>query len=383
MWDLWSWLSAPLFWRITPLELAIAAVVTVVSFIVLSLLLRALQHRLAQWAGQTRFRADDVLAEVLGGTHRGLLALVSLLIGAGMIEWPPPWPSRISQLWFVVLALQIALWANRGVTVGLKRYAARNASGGATVSAAATLMSWGLRTLLWSIVALAILSNLGVNITAFVASMGVGGIAIALAAQNILGDLFASMSIAVDKPFEVGDFIAFGEVLGSVEHVGVKTTRLRSLGGEQIVIGNTDLLKQTIRNYKRMQQRRILFTFNVAYGCTPEQAERIPVIVREAIEASERLRFDRAHLLAFGESALRFEVVYFVLAAEYNVYMDEQQRINLRLMRELAALGARFAQPVRIVHVASAPSAASLVSLAPAVAGENGGEADIDRRAEG
>jgi len=356
MLEFWSWLSVPLFWRITPLELAIAMLVAITAFLVLSLMLRTVRHRLSRVAGQTRLRADDVLADVLGGTHRGLLVLVALLIGAGMIDWPPPWASRLDQLWFVVLAMQIALWANRAVTVGLRHYAARNAEDGTTVSVASTLMSWGLRTLLWSIVLLAILSNLGVNITAFVASLGVGGIAIALAAQNILGDLFASVSIAVDKPFEVGDFIAFGEVLGSVEYVGIKTTRLRSLSGEQVVIGNTDLLKQTIRNYKRMQQRRIVFTFNVAFGCTPEQVERIPWIVREAVEGSERLRFDRAHLLAFDESGPRFEAVYYVLAAEYGVYMDEQQRINLWLMRELAALGVRFAQPVRIVHVASGSS---------------------------
>jgi small-conductance mechanosensitive channel len=200
-------------------------------------------------------------------------------------------------------------------------------------------------------VLLAMLSNIGVNITAFVASLGVGGIAIALAAQNILGDLFASVAIAVDKPFEVGDFVVMGEVVGSVEEVGIKTTRIRSLSGEQIVMANTEMLKQTIRNYKRLMERRIVFGFGVTYSSTPEQMQAIPEIVKKVVEGSERLRFDRAHFKAFGDSSLDFEVVYIVLDPDYNVYMDEQQRINLALLRELTALGVDFAFPTRTLHM--------------------------------
>src|SRR5687767_11472009 len=159
------------------------------------------------------------------------------------------------------------------------------------VSASAVLLSWSLRTVLWAVVLLAMLSNMGVNITAFVASLGVGGIAVALAVQNILGDLFASLSIAVDKPFEVGDFIVVGGVSGTVEHVGVKSTRIRALSGEQVVISNTDLLKQTVSNYKRLTQRRIVFKFGVTYDTTPEQAEAIPGLVKRIIEAQSKVRF--------------------------------------------------------------------------------------------
>lgn len=205
------------------------------------------------------------------------------------------------------------------------------------------------------------LSNLGVNITAFVASLGVGGIAVALAAQNVLGDLFASVSIAADKPFEVGDFIVFGSVAGSVETVGVKTTRIRSISGEQVVIGNTELLKQTVANYKRLRERRIVFGFGVTYDTTADQAAEIPGIVRSIVEASTQVRFDRAHFKAFGESSLDYEVVYIVLDPGYGVYMDEQQRINLALMRELANRGIEFAFPTRTLHIASAvaPAAAT------------------------
>lgn len=331
--------------------------------------LRVALVRLAALADHTSMRADDVLVEVLSRTNRGLIALAALLIGAGMLDLPDRWAARVGQLWFIALALQLALWANRAVTISLRRHVQRNAAPGsanASVSAAATLMSWGLRTLIWAVVLLAMMSNLGINITAFVASLGVGGIAIALAAQNILGDLFASMSIAIDKPFEVGDFIVLGSVAGTVEHVGVKTTRIRSLGGEQVVMSNTELLKQTVSNFKRLLERRIVFGFGVTYSTTPEQAAELPAVVKRVVQASERLRFDRAHFKAFGDSSLDYEVVYIVLDPAYSVYMDEQQRINLGLMREFAALGVEFAFPTRTVHMASVPEEDRAVAPLPA-----------------
>ena len=297
-----------------------------------------------------------MLVDVLRGTNRWLLVLVSLLVGLSLLDLPDRWAGRVSQLWFIALALQVGLWVNRIIDVGLRRYAVRQAGAvasgsGPSVSAAATLMSWGFRTLLWAVVVLAMMSNLGVNITAFVASLGVGGIAVALAAQSLLGDLFASVAIAVDKPFEVGDFITLGGVAGTVENVGVKTTRIRSLGGEQVVMSNTELLKQTVSNYKRLRTRRIVFGFGVVYGVTPEQAEAVPGIVKEIVQASDRLRFDRAHLKGFGDSSLDYEVVYTVLDPEYNLYMDEQQRINLALIRAFAERGIGFAFPTRTVLI--------------------------------
>jgi small-conductance mechanosensitive channel len=221
-----------------------------------------------------------------------------------------------------------------------------------TVSA--TLIGWALQTALWTMVGLAVLSNLGFNITAFIASLGIGGIAVALAAQNILGDLFASVSIALDKPFEVGDAIASGSVSGTVEHVGLKTTRLRSPSGEQIVVSNTELIKDSLKNYKRMQTRRIEFKFGITYDATPEQAAAVPGIVRRVIEAQPQVKFDRAHFTSFGESSLDYVVVYIMQTADYGVYMDTQQAVNIALMREFAAIGVEFAFPTRTVVLAQA-----------------------------
>ncbi|CAN5666209.1 mechanosensitive ion channel family protein [soil metagenome] len=340
-------------------SVAIATAAALVAYGVMHFGLLYALSRGAKIAARTSTRADDMLVEVLAGTNRWLILLVAVLIGIGMLDLPSRWADRVGQLWFIALALQLALWGNRAVGIGLRRYALRNPiATPERVSVAATLVSWGLRTLLWAVVLLAMLSNMGVNITAFVASLGVGGIAIALAAQNILGDLFGSLAIAVDKPFEVGDFIAVGGVSGAVEHVGVKTTRIRGLGGEQVVMSNSDLLKQTVSNYKRLRERRIVFGFGVTYSTSAEQAEAIPSIVKGIVGASEQLRFDRAHLKSFGDSSLDYEVVYFVLDPGYGAYMDQQQRINLALMRELAARGIDFAFPTRTVYIVPPAGAA-------------------------
>jgi small-conductance mechanosensitive channel len=191
----------------------------------------------------------------------------------------------------------------------------------------------------------------GVNITAFVASLGVGGVAVALAVQNILSDLFASLAIGLDKPFEVGDFVVFGDVAGAVERVGLKTTRIRSISGEQIICSNTELLKNTLHNYKRMEERRVVFNFGINYATPPDTIAQIPGIVRKAVESFEKTRFDRAHFKEFGTSALNFETVYFITTTDFNLYMDVQQNINLYIMREFQAHDIAFAFPTMTLNV--------------------------------
>lgn len=315
--------------------------------------------------GQVR----PTLAQMLDATNGPLLTIASVLVGLSLLDLPARWSDRVAQLWYVTVALQLALWGARLIDVlmqrQLQRHAAPGSSPQATVSR--TLIGWALNTALWAVVALAVLSNLGFNITAFVASLGIGGIAIALAAQNILGDLFASIAIALDKPFEVGDSINNGSVNGTVEHVGMKTTRLRSPSGEQIVVSNTELLKGSLRNFKRMSTRRIEFTVGVSYATTPEQAAAIPDVIRRVVEAQPALAFDRAHFSKLGESSLDYVVVYIMQTANYGQYMDNQQAINIGLMREFAAMGVEFAFPTRNV-VLSAPLPPGLLPPEPATA---------------
>ncbi|WP_431108653.1 mechanosensitive ion channel family protein [Variovorax paradoxus] len=335
-------------------DVALAIAAALAAYLAMRLVLRYVIGRTRQLAQRTSNHVDDMVVDVLGSTNRVFLLLAALLVGVGMLDLSERWNQRVEQLWFIALALQIGLWFTKAISLGLRRYEERHGSSGMTqVSASAVLLSWSLRTLLWAVVLLAVLSNLGVNITAFVASLGVGGIAIALAVQNILGDLFASLSIAVDKPFEVGDAIGIGDLSGTVQHIGLKTTRLRSLTGEQIVISNTDLLKQVVKNYRRMDERRIAFKFGMSYRSDPEKLEAVPGIVKRLIESRPKLRLDRVHFQAFGESSLDFEVVYFVTTPDYGLYMDEQQRLNLQMMREFSALGLEFAIPARSVYVTS------------------------------
>jgi len=190
-----------------------------------------------------------------------------------------------------------------------------------------------------------------VDVTALVAGLGVGGIAVALAVQNILGDLFASFSIVLDRPFVMGDFIIVGDYMGTVEHVGLKTTRIRSLSGEQLVFSNTDLLGSRIRNYKRMAERRVVFSLGVLYQTSPEQLEKIPQMIREIVEAQTPVRFDRAHFKEYGASSLNFEVVYYILDPDYNRYMDIQQAVNLEIYRRFDEEGIEFAYPTQTLYL--------------------------------
>ncbi|AXA78833.1 mechanosensitive ion channel family protein [Achromobacter xylosoxidans] len=336
-----------------PIALWLAAVALGVAlFLALTLVLRLARSRLERLAQPAGHGAAGAAARVLRRTSWLILALASLLVAADLTGAPFPGRSGAGHLWFVLAALQLALWLDRGIEVGLSHaVAARGRAGSIT----ATLLSFLLRALVWVIVLLAMLDNVGVNITALVASLGIGGVAVALAVQTILSDLFASISIGLDKPFEAGDFIVFGTVAGSIEHVGLKTTRIRSLGGEQIVCSNTELLKQTIQNYKRMQQRRIVFSIRVTYRTPVDQVAAVPGIIRAQIERQPDTRFDRAHLARMAESALEFEAVYYVMSADYNRYMDLQQAIYLGVMRDLQAAGIALALPESILHLARRP----------------------------
>jgi small-conductance mechanosensitive channel len=310
-----------------------------------------------------------MVLEVLAGTSRWLILVAALMIGVSMLDLGEDWGIRVGHLWFVALAIQLGLWCTRAIAIAVKRYEARHhPHGNGQLTASAALLSWFLRTVLWAVILLAVLSNLGVNITAFVASLGVGGVAIALAVQSILGDLFASLAIAVDKPFEVGDFIGTASGQGTVEYVGLKTTHIRSLSGEQVIISNTELLKQPLKNFKRMHERRISFRFGITYDTPAEKVEGIPDMIRRIIEADQKLRFARAHFVSFGDSSLDFEVVYFVRDANYDVYMEAQHGLNLRMLKEFAAANIQFAFPTRTVLVTRAQPDESTAALEGAAA---------------
>ncbi|KHE03250.1 mechanosensitive ion channel protein MscS [Pantoea stewartii] len=327
---------------------AIVIVATLVIYWLLRSLISFVSNRIAHFSEDRHVRFTGILVEILRSTSHLLLLIFSLLIALRFIDLPDSWRSTVSHSWFLALIVQLALWIDCGIRLWLKSLLrdplhVRN-------PVTTVILGILLRVVVWVMMLLAILSNMGIDITALVASLGVGGIAIALAIQTVLSDVFASLAIGFDKPFEHGDFIVFGDIAGTIEHIGLKTTRLRSLSGEQIVCSNTILLQQTIHNYKRMQQRRLVFTFGISYATPSEQVREISELVKTIIQGIEMTRFDRAHFLAFDDSKLTFEVVYFVLSADYNVYMDIQQEINLQLMAALEERNIRFAFPIRQVE---------------------------------
>lgn len=313
--------------------------------------------RLRRRAARSATRFDAALADIMAKTHLLFLLIAALYLGLQYVDLPARYGRLADRIVVVALLVQIALWGNRAI----KRWLAAplpgrreaEAAGATTVSVLGVIA----QIVLWSLVLLLVLDNIGVNITALVAGFGIGGIAVALAMQNILGDVFASLSIALDKPFEIGDFIITGAELGTVEYIGIKTTRLRSLSGEQIVLSNADLLKSRIRNYKRMAERRVVLGFGVVYETPAEVLERIPAMVRSIVERQANTRFDRAHFMRYGESSLDFEVVYYFGTPDYNAYMDVQQAINLDLLRSFQKERITFAYPTRTLYLNNATAA--------------------------
>ncbi|QID19910.1 mechanosensitive ion channel family protein [Nitrogeniibacter mangrovi] len=333
-----------------------AAAIVALSFFVLVSLRGLVRSRLRRLAERTALGWDDLLVDVLGQTQTWVLALVSLMLGLQSLALSEPVTTRLGQAVMALIFLQLGLWTSHGVGLVLRRrIEAREASDDGASATALAVAGFIIRLTLWSIVLILVLDQFGFNVTTLVASLGVGGVAVALAVQNILGDLFASLSIALDKPFVIGDFIVVGEVVGTVEHVGLKTTRIRALSGEQIVVANGDLLGSRIHNYKRLQERRVVFHFGVLYDTPADTLANIPALVREIVEQTEDTRFDRAHFQSFGASSLDFEVVYYVLTADYLRYMDVQQEINLALVRRFADRDIGFAFPTQTVHLASVP----------------------------
>jgi small-conductance mechanosensitive channel len=349
---------------------AFAIGAAVVSFLLIHGAVVLFRRRLDKLDGESAQRPIvDVLRHTLARTSNLAILATSLLIGVSVLDLPPPWDARVGHLWFVTLGAQLALWLHRAIAVTARRYFRIHGKNkeNEQVTVAHTLMIWALQWSVWTVFLLAILANLGINVTTFVASLGIGGIAVALAVQNVLGDLFASLSIAVDKPFEVGDSISVAEFSGTIEHVGLKTTRIRALSGEQIVIANAELLRKTVHNFKRMTTRRVQFTLRVNPATPPELAAKVPPQLSSIIEAKEKVKLDHVSLTVLDQDFIEYDVVYNLTDANYALYLTTQQQVLLEAMALCRDLG-----------ISTAPRAQQLVLNEPA-GGEqaaNDGEAE-------
>lgn len=329
----------------------IAAIIALAALLVAGIFRFISCRQLNRLVTHTDVPLWPVLLAMVKRTKWLFITLLALFIGASVIELPGTLRANFTTIVIIALLIQTGLWGAAALQVIIEQYRQRQLDKDPASITTLSVLNLISKIILWSIIVLLVLDNLGVNITALVAGLGVGGIAVALAVQTILGDLFASLSIVLDKPFVVGDFLIVDDLLGSVEYVGLKTTRLRSLSGEQLIFSNSDLLKSRIRNYGRMYERRVVFNIGVTYQTPRDKLIKIPKIIREAVEQQDKTRFDRSHFKEYGDFALIFESVYYVLGPDYNEYMDIQQAINLHIHEGFEQEGIEFAYPTQTLFV--------------------------------
>jgi small-conductance mechanosensitive channel len=326
--------SAPERW----LQAAAAAGVGVAALWVLRSIT---EHRLARLAKETDTVADDFAIELVRGIRTSLFVFVALVGFDAFIAFPAPADEAVRIVKILALVLQGFAWTNIIVAFWLGQWARNNPQQSDRTTIAA--LGFGVRVALWVLLVLLALQNYGVNITTLITGLGVGGIAIALAVQNVLGDLFAALSIVLDKPFVVGDYIVVDQQQGTVEKVGLKTTRVRSLGGEQVIFSNADLLRSRIQNYARLEGRRLLVRTVVALDTDAARLSRVPDVFRQAIESQPYVTLQRSHLVASTLTGHEFETAFVVNHPDYNVAMDARQAILLRVYSEFARDGIRLA----------------------------------------
>lgn len=296
----------------------------------------------------------NIVGSVVAGTTSLFLLILAFFVTAPFTinEMPEKWDGMLATAFMVISVLQFAFWLRVIARALLDRMVDKHDDDVSSIENARALITVLVNVAIFAFAAITILDNLGQDVGALIAGLGVGGIAIALAAQSVVKDLFASVSILLDKPFIRGDFIIWkGDFMGTVQRIGLKTTQVRSLTGEQIVVSNDQLLSNEIRNYKRMYERRVVLGFGVTYQSPREALEALPGRVQEIVEAQEKARFDRCHMAKYADSSINFELVFFVLSPDYNVYMDVQQDILFGIHRVLEDMNLDFAYPTRTLFI--------------------------------
>lgn len=325
-----------------------ALIIFVVLAVVFRIIYKTALKRLAKAAEKTHTDIDDALVQVFASIKPPFYYFLAFYFGIRSIA--------INDFLLKAIVSILVIWVTylviNGVQVAIE-FIAKRITKDRDISAKPEVHTLALiaKISLWTLGVLLLLSNLGVNITSLIAGLGIGGVAVALALQNILTDLFSSFAIYFDKPFKVGDFIIVGDKMGVVKKIGIKTTRVQALQGEELVFSNRELTSATIQNFKRMQSRRVAFTFGLVYNTPSEVVAAINNDVKEIIGSIEKTRFDRCHFKEFGPSALNFEAAYYIDSADYNIFMDVQQEINLRLMKAVAERGTNFAYPTTTVYL--------------------------------
>ncbi len=328
------------------------ALIAILGFLIFFQILKnRIFVRLEKWAKKTKTDIDDEIIGIFESIPWALYLFVSIYIGLQFLSVNGLGEKIVE----IILIILVIYWATKAIGELIEYLLYKFAKGEKTEKREKNTTYFALaliaKIILWSVGLLLVLSNLGVNISALIASLGIGGIAIALAVQNILSDIFSSFSLYLDKPFEVGDFIIVGENMGTVQKIGLKTTRIKALQGEEIVISNNELTSTRVRNYKKMKKRRIVFEFGVEYSTPRTKLVKIPKMVKEILKGMKLITLDRVHFKSFGDSSLNYEVVYYIDSGDYTTYMDKQQKINLDLVKVFEKEKIDFAFPTRTIHL--------------------------------
>ncbi len=347
------------FWGNSGVDLFNSLLYFLGAIIVLKIFQLIVLARLRELAKRTKNDFDDVLIDIFNNIKPPFYVIAAFYIGVKSLSMPDMAWQIAKILFIVVLTYEIIRGLQSIVDYLVYKMMMKDreenqeeGEDGLPPENAGAIKAIGsvVKILLWVFAVLIVLANLGVNITSVVAGLGIGGIAVALAIQNILGDIFSSFSIIIDKPFKVGDFIIIGQDMGVVERIGIKTTRIRTLQGEELVVSNKELTSTRVQNFKRMEKRRIVFNLGVIYETPKIKLEKISSLVQKIINEVELTEFDRCHFKNFGDFSLIYEVVYYLNSSDYNIYMDVQQEINLKIFEVFAKEGIEFAYPTQVEY---------------------------------
>ncbi|KPJ86006.1 hypothetical protein AMJ57_00840 [Parcubacteria bacterium SG8_24] len=330
--------------------------IALVVFLAMNLVLKGLQlfviSRIHKLTKRTKTELDDTFIGILRDIRPPFYVLVSLYVATQGLVMPEILERLVGIGFAFVLMYEVIRTGATLTDYFLQRYMGRAEEGEELQrKSIINVVNVVIRIALWVLGITIVLANIGIDVTSFVASLGIGGIAVALAAQNILSDIFSAFSIYLDKPFQVGDFIVVGGDRGTVERIGLKTTRLRTLQGEQLIISNRELTSARVQNFEHMDRRRIDFSLGVVYGTAQEKLERIPDMIRQILASIDKAELDRCHFVKFNDSCLDFEVVFYVDTADYNEYMDIRQRLNLEIYRRFGEEGIEFAYPTQTIFL--------------------------------
>ncbi len=337
------------------------ALVATVLVVAITALLRVARwgalKTMERWPSKDDYSISALFRRVVRRFHLYFMFAIAL----SLTEAVMPLPGSVSgfvRIFFVLTAvLQTAEWVQEFSVSAIRRNLHRSAGDARALASAFNIIKWFIGFAIWSVALLLILDNVGADVTALLAGLGIGGIAIGIAAQGVFRDLFSSLSIVIDKPFQVGDTVRYGDSWGAIEDIGLKSTRVRARSGEQLIISNTNLLNYEIHNMARMVRRRIETDFGVIYQTDPELAEQIPDIVQGLVRKIAGVEFERCGMSAFGASSLDYKLIFFSLHPDYNRSMAALSRVLLALNRGFREHGIEFAYPTQTLYIQGADGA--------------------------